>query len=237
MRVSIHGKLMEDGINNRNFAQYTSASAYDTLSEIAVKTNSDILIFWFWFWFWFWWPRSPDRRKLDHLVEEMGEGQSIFCHFADVLKIRRNPHLLRFFNNVKLLQHFFAIIAQIFCQPAIRLNRSYCPPDVVLLPASAQTIILHDLTSNCDKTHPGHPVGWDPPDSPAVKCEHFDVNIFAHTLYFLEWTVTLYRRILSMASAQNTFWFIENHDVSKDCTGPCSKCRYMIGPSGRCVEH
>ena len=48
------------------------------------------------------------NQKLDHLVEEMGEGQRIFCHFADVLKIRRNPHLLRFVvqqhvNNVKLL--------------------------------------------------------------------------------------------------------------------------------------
>ena len=40
MRVTIHGELVEDCINNRNFAQYASASAYDTLGEIAVKTNS-----------------------------------------------------------------------------------------------------------------------------------------------------------------------------------------------------
>ena len=41
MRVTIHGELVEDCINNRNFAQYASASAYDTLGEIAVKTNCD----------------------------------------------------------------------------------------------------------------------------------------------------------------------------------------------------
>ena len=41
MRVTIHGELMEDCINNRNFAQNASASAYDTLDEIGVKTNAD----------------------------------------------------------------------------------------------------------------------------------------------------------------------------------------------------
>ena len=96
MRVAIHGELMEDCINNRNFAQYTSASANDTLSEIAVKTNSD--------------------SDSDHLVEEMCEWQSISCHFADVLKIRRNPHLLRFTNSTTHQQ----------CQIALILLCHYC---------------------------------------------------------------------------------------------------------------
>ena len=107
---------------------------------------------------------KPIENSLDHLVEEMGEGQRIFCNFANVLEIRRNPHLLRFNdmsfnNNVKLLRYFFVIIAQIFGQPAIRLNRSHCPPDVVLLPSSEQTIILHYFQLPMVTTHPGHPVG------------------------------------------------------------------------------
>ena len=77
----------------------------------------------------------------------MGEGQGISCHLANVLKIRRNPHLLRFMlfqqpinYNMILLCHLFVLI---FCQPAIRLNRSYCPPNAVQWPASEQTIISH----------------------------------------------------------------------------------------------
>ena len=39
MRVTVHWELMENCINNGNFAKNTSASAYDTLSEIEVKTD------------------------------------------------------------------------------------------------------------------------------------------------------------------------------------------------------
>ena len=38
MRVTVHWELMENCINNGNFAKNTSASAYDTLNEMQVKT-------------------------------------------------------------------------------------------------------------------------------------------------------------------------------------------------------
>ena len=132
-------------------------------------------------------------------------------------------------NNVKLLWYFFAIIANIFCQPAIRLNRSCCPPDVVLLPASEQFY----MTFNFQWWQPTLATLWvETPQIPQQLSVNTLMSTFSLILYCLEWTVTLYCHILSMASAQNTFCLIENQDNGKDCTGPCSKCRYMIGPSG-----
>ena len=59
------------------FAQHTSAGANDTLSKILRS-------------------KYPAMGKLDHLWEEVIVGQPISCHVADVLEVRRNPHLLGF---------------------------------------------------------------------------------------------------------------------------------------------
>ena len=53
-----------------------------------------------------WSPRWTDGINLDHLVKEMCERQSVSCHFAYVLKIRGNPHLLIFMSLMPLPQRF-----------------------------------------------------------------------------------------------------------------------------------
>ena len=173
---------------------------------------------------------KPIENSLDHLVEEMGEGQRIFCNFANVLEIRWNPHLLRFMSFINTSNCLdISDIPNIFCQPAIRLNRSHCPPDAVLLPASEQFY----MTFNFQWWQPTLATLWvETPQIPQQLSVNTLMSTFSLILYCLEWTVTLYCHILSMASAQNTFCLIENQDNGKDCTGPCSKCRYMIGPSG-----
>ena len=75
-------------------------------------------------------PGRRNGRRAKHLLP--------LCRCVQNPKEPTPPEVHVVQQYVKLLSYFFAIIAQIFCQPAIRLNRSHCPPDAVLLPASEQ---------------------------------------------------------------------------------------------------
>ena len=115
-----------------------------------------------------WWdkPKSPGQRNV-----WTAERLLPLCICAQNQKEPTPPDI-----------HVVNAIAPTFFQPEVRLDRSCCPQDAVLLPASEQTIIQHFLFFLVLTTYPSHPVGWNSPNSPAVKSEDFDVNILAHAL-------------------------------------------------------